>query len=145
MARLDLAVEPEQGLTARHNVLYFLSEAGRPREAEQLLEQERHLYQDLGREAHFARLYWLEGTIADSFDRLAEAQANLWKARELLSQQQLILETASVSLRLGLVLCRGGQRQEARRVVEEATPVFETLGTYPDVLAARFLALRLRS
>jgi tetratricopeptide (TPR) repeat protein len=145
MARLDLEIEPQQVLAACHNVLYFLSEDGRSREAEQLLEQERHLYQELGNEAHFARLYWLEGMIADSFDRLADAQVSLWKAREFLSQQQLILETASVSLRLGLVLCRGGQRQKARRLVEEAVPIFETLGTYPDMFAARLLSLRLRS
>jgi tetratricopeptide (TPR) repeat protein len=145
VARLDLEVEPQQVVAARHNVLYFLAEAGRSREAEQLLEQERHLYQNLGSEVYFAKLHWLEGTIADGFGRLADAQVSLWKARELLSQQQLILETASVSLRLGLVLCKSGQRQKARSLVEEAVPVLETLGTYPDALAAKLLSLRLRS
>jgi hypothetical protein len=83
--------------------------------------------------------------IADSFDRLADARMHFWEARELLSQQQLILETASVSLRLSLVLHRGGQSHEARKLVEEAIPVLESLGTYPDALAARLLSLRLRS
>jgi tetratricopeptide (TPR) repeat protein len=145
LTRIDPAAEPDLMLMAQHNILYFLTEAGRSREADQILRRNRHLYGSLGREVLLGRLHWLEGSIAEDLGRFGEAEMSLRKAREFVSHQQLVLETASVSLQLGLVLCKQEQRQEARILVEEAIPIFETLGTYPDALAARLLSLRLRS
>lgn len=145
LARIDSASEPDLKLTARHNILYFLAEEGRSQEADQLLQQNRHLYESLGRDVHLTRLHWLEGSIAEGLGRTKDAVTSLQKARELLSQQQLVLETASISLFLGLVLSRQGQRHEALILVDAAVPVLETLGTYPDIAAARLLSLRLRS
>lgn len=145
LARIDPAAEPDLMLTARHNILYFLAEEGRSQEADRLLQQDRHLYESLGREVHLTRLHWLEGSIAEGLGRAREAVKSLQKAKELLSQQRLVLETASVSLLLGLLLSQQGQRREALMLVEAAVPILETLGTYPDITAARLLSLRLRS
>jgi tetratricopeptide (TPR) repeat protein len=145
MARIDPAAEPELMLIAQHNFLYFLTESGSSREADEILQRDRHLYGTLGREVHLTRLCWLEGSIAEGLGRIPEAEMSFRRAREILSHQQLVLEAASVSMHLALVLCKQGQRQEARNLVEEAIPVLETLGIYPDALAAKLLSLRLRS
>jgi tetratricopeptide (TPR) repeat protein len=145
IARIDSVAEPDLMLTARHNILYFLAEAGQSLEAAEILRCDRHLYESIGTENHRTRLHWLEGSIAEGLGQLREAEMSLRTARELLSHQHLVLELASVSLRLGLVLDRQGQRQEARRIVEETVPVFEAIGTYSDIAAARLLSLRLRS
>jgi tetratricopeptide (TPR) repeat protein len=145
MVRIDLACDPDLKFIAQHNFVNSLNAAGRSLEAEQILRRIRYLYDDLGRGSFLSKLHWLEGSIAESLGRIHEAEVNLRKAREIFSQQQLVLDVASVSLHLGMVLCRQEQYQEARRLVEEAIPIFEVLGIEADITAARFLALRLRS
>jgi tetratricopeptide (TPR) repeat protein len=145
MARIDPASEPILMLTARHNLIIQLNETGRSQEAAQMLWRYRHLYEDLGRETHFAKLYWVEGSIAESLGRLSEAEIHLRKARGILSHQQVVLDVASVSLQLCIVLCKQKRRQEAGRLLEEIVPVYEELGIHSKAFAARLLSLRLRS
>lgn len=145
MARIDFACDLHLRFIAQHNLVDSLNSAGRSLEAEQILRRNRHLYDALGRNPFLAKLHWLEASIAESLGRIQDAELNLRKTREILSQQQLVLDVASVSLHLGMVLFRQGQRQEARRLVEEAIPVFEVLGADLDATAARLLAHRLRS
>jgi tetratricopeptide (TPR) repeat protein len=145
MARIDPISDPELMLRTQHNFLNFLNESGKSQEAEQILRRDRHLYDKTGKEAFLVGLHWLEGSIGESLGRIHEAEISLRKAREILSQQQLVLKIACISLQLGLVLCRQGQRQEALRLVEEAIPIFDTVGTYPKMAAARLLSLHLRS
>jgi tetratricopeptide (TPR) repeat protein len=144
MARIDPSAEPELMLTARHNILYYLAESGGAYEAHQMLKKERHLYLGIGKSAHVAKLPWLEGIIAEGLGRLGESQAFLWKSREILDEGQRSLDAAFVSLRLGFVLSKQGRRSEAKRLVEEIIPVFESLDVSRAASAARLLFLRLR-
>jgi tetratricopeptide (TPR) repeat protein len=145
MVRIGSTSEPGLMFMAQHNLANQLNAAGRSQEASQALEQNRHLYKDIGEEPSFAKLHWLEGSIAESVDRIQDAEISFRKARELLSHLQLAPGVASISLRLCLVLCRRGQRQEARQLMREVVPIFESLGTHAEESAAKLLSLRLRS
>jgi tetratricopeptide (TPR) repeat protein len=144
LARIDPSADPDLTLAARHNILYCLAESGGAHEAHQMLKKERHLYLGTGESVHLAKLPWLEGIIAEGLDRLSESQALLWKSREILDEGQRSLDAAFVSLRLGFVLSRQGRRREAKRLVEEIIPIFESLNVSRPASAARLLFLRLR-
>ncbi len=145
LSRIDPSADPELFLAARHNILFFFAEAGRPREAEEILRQERQLYDDLGRDFYVARLRWLEGLIDEGQGRLENAEASFRCSRDMLSQQKLILDSAFANLQLSLVLEKQNRRAEARQLLDEAIPVFESVGDEWVVSAARLLSLRLRS
>jgi tetratricopeptide (TPR) repeat protein len=142
MARIDATSESALMLMAQHNLANQLNVAGKSQEAEQILGRNRHLYEDLG---GFAKLHWLEGSIAESLGHIQKAEMSLRKARELLSHLQLVPGVAAVSLQLCMVLCKQDKRQEAGQLLEGIVPVFEELGIYNKAFAARLLALRLRS
>lgn len=145
LARLNPTADPDLLLMVQHNVLITLAEAGRPCEAEQILVRERHLYESLGKETFFAKLRWLEGTIDEGLGRLAQAETALRSARDLLQQQQRVLDSAFASLHLSMFLCKQDRRGDARRLVDEIIPVFESVENKPAEAAARLLAHRLRS
>jgi tetratricopeptide (TPR) repeat protein len=139
--RVTSAVDPELALTALHNLLIYLVEAGRPLEAEQLLRSERHRYIDLGHSRFLARLLWLEALIAKSLGRLEEATPLLWKAREAFYEHQIPLDWSLASFRLAEVLARQGSRAEARRLLEELIPVLDFMEVQPEAGAARMIYL----
>jgi tetratricopeptide (TPR) repeat protein len=144
MVRIDPNSDSDLMLKMQHNVINFLNESGESREAAQTLQRNRHLY-DVSGNTLVTKLHWLEGSIAEGLGRVHEAERSLRKAWEILSEQELIREIACISLQLGLLLCQQGQRHEARRLVEEAIPIFDILGNYPKMAAARLLSLRLHS
>ena len=138
-------VDPELSVIVLHNILIYLAEAGRPLEAEQILQSERHRYFDLGHPRFPARLLWLEGLIASRQDRLDEAEPLLWRARESFAEQQIWLDWSLVSLRLAEVLAEQGSRAEARRLLEELIPVLDFLEIKPEAGSARMIYLWCRS
>jgi tetratricopeptide (TPR) repeat protein len=142
-ARLRLSPETnlEAWVVALHNLLNCLAEMGRPVEAEQLLQQERHYYLDLGNPRLLARLLWLKALIARSRDQLEEAKPLLWKAREAFYEQQIPLDWSLASLRLAEVLAGQGSRAEARHLLEEVIPVLDFLEVQPEAGTARTIYL----
>jgi tetratricopeptide (TPR) repeat protein len=145
LARIDPSADAELMLAARHNFLLFLAQAGKPREAEQLLKTQRDLYYDPGKESHVAKLCWLEGSIDAALGNLKKAETKYRVVKELLARQPLVLESAFASLELSLILCRQRRNREALTLVEEAIPVFELVEDEPVIAASRLLAFGLRS
>jgi len=139
--RVTPEIDPELAVIVLHNILIYLVEVGRPLEAEQLLQSERHRYLDLGHPRFVARLLWLEALIARSLGRLEEAIPLLWKAREVFYEQQIPLDWSLASLRLAEVLAGQGSRAEARRLLEELIPALDFMEVQPEAGAARMIYL----
>ncbi len=145
LARIDPSAAPDLALAAQHNLLFFVTESGRPEEAAKGLEQSRNLYEDLGNKSQQAKLRWLEGSIDASLGRLSAAAAGLNAVREMLSEQGLVLDSAFAALQLSLVHSRQGRLHDARVLLADAIPVFEAVGDEQVISAARLLAHRVRS
>ncbi|MES1245261.1 MAG: tetratricopeptide repeat protein, partial [Acidobacteriota bacterium] len=96
LAILDGAEQPRLELCARHNLVWFLNDDGRHREALALLEVSRPLYKAFADPWTQLRLYWLEGRLARALGDLAEAEATfrmVWydfEARGMLYELTLV-------------------------------------------------------
>jgi tetratricopeptide (TPR) repeat protein len=140
LPKLDLWREPPVVLVARHNLTRLLADQGAYPEALEALRRTRRLNQGLGEPTlHLLRLRWLEGHIAGQLGRLEEAAAILRQVRWAFTERKLGLDVAAVSLDLALAEARLGRRAEARQLVLEAIPLFESRGMMQDVLAALLL------
>lgn len=136
---IDSGLEPRLLLVARHNLIWFLDDDGRHREAEELLERSRHLYLELGSRMDLVRLRWLEGRIALHRGRLDDARRSLGLARDAFVEQEIGFDAALVSLDLAMAHARQGDAEGVRRIVSEIVPVFQAFRVQPEALAALLL------
>lgn len=136
LARIDPEPEPRLLLAARHNLVLFLSDAGRQTEALAALEQSRRLYLRLGNRKDLMRLRWLEGRIALGLGRLAEAERALGLALEGLPGHGMELDAALVAFDLARVYARRGDCAGVKRIATEIVPVFQSCHVQPEALAA---------
>jgi tetratricopeptide (TPR) repeat protein len=139
LARIDTGREPRLVLAARHNLIWFLNDLGKPQDALAALEQSRPLYLEVGNRMHLVRLRWLEGRIALSLGRLDAAEQSLALAREAFLEQGISFDTALVSLDLAMVHARRGDASAVKRIVSEIVPVFQACQVHPEAVAALLL------
>ncbi len=139
LSKIDTLEEPRLLVSARHNLIGFLSESGRSREALKTLEQTRSLYLTLGEPTHLIRLLWLEGRIARDLGRLDQAEAALREARDGFVERGIGFDAARVSLDLATVYLQQGRTGELKRLAAEMVPVFESRDVHQEALAALLL------
>ncbi len=139
LQRIDSEREPSLVLTARHNLVYNLNEAGRTRQAETLLSTTRPMYEEMGDDLLLTRLSWLEGQIALSLGNLEEAENHLIRARDGLLNHGIGLDAAMVSLDLARVLVLERRNAELRQLALEMIPIFETREVHREAFAAFIL------
>jgi tetratricopeptide (TPR) repeat protein len=136
LSLIDPSEEPRLFVTARHNLIGYLNEAGSPGQALDTLHKTRRLYRDLGEPSHLARLSWLEGRITRDLGRLDEAEASLKEARSFFIQHGIGLDAARVLLDLATVSAQRGDTAELKRLAAEMVPVFASRDIHPEALAA---------
>jgi tetratricopeptide (TPR) repeat protein len=139
LSRIDPAAEPRLVLAARHNLIWFLNDLGRHREALAALERSRPLYLEIGSRMHLVRLRWLEGRIALGLGRLEEAERALSLTREAFREQGIEFDAALASLDLAMVYARRGDASEVKRIAAEIVPVFQACQVHPEAIAAACL------
>jgi tetratricopeptide (TPR) repeat protein len=136
---LDPAADPRLHLAAQHNLILFLSESGRNDEAMRLLDSSRPLYHEVGDQMGLLRLRWLEGKIASSLGRFAEAEHILRDVRQELIERDLGFDTALLSLDLASLYATQGRSAEMRRLAAEMLPIFKSRDIHREAIAALFL------
>jgi tetratricopeptide (TPR) repeat protein len=136
LSLIDPSDEPRLFVTARHNLIGYLNEAGSPDQALETLYKTRRLYRDLGEPSHLARLSWLEGRILRDLGRLDEAETALKEARSFFIQHGIGLDAARVLLDLATVYAQRGDTAELKRLAAEMVPVFASRDVRPEALAA---------
>jgi tetratricopeptide (TPR) repeat protein len=139
LSRIDLLKEPRLLVTARHNLILFLSESGHPEEAQGSLAETRRLYVELGERMNLTRLRWLEGKIARELGQLEEAEAALKEARGTFLEHGIGVDAALVSLDLAVVYALRGETAAIKQLAAEIVPIFEAGKVHPDALAAILL------
>jgi tetratricopeptide (TPR) repeat protein len=139
LSRIDLFQEPRLLVTARHNLIVFMTESGQHREAQGSLAETRRLYLDLGERMNLIRLRWLEGKIARELGQLDDAEAALLEARGAFLDQGIGIDAALVSLDLAVLYAQRGETAAIQRLAAEMVPVFQAGEVHPDALAAILL------
>jgi tetratricopeptide (TPR) repeat protein len=138
---LDL-IDPQRDLrlvwVGMHNLIWFIAQGGAPKEAEELLEQNRHLHQNLGL-IDLARAQWLDGYLAKELGHFSEAKRSLRGACEVFIDLQVGSEVLLASLDLARVYSLTGERRQAKEILSEMIPLGEALGLSQEVFLARLL------
>lgn len=136
LTRIDLFLEPRLLVTARHNLILFMTEGGLHQEAEDSLAETRRLYVELGERMNLVRLRWLEGKLARELGRLEEAEAALKEARDAFLADDIAIDAALVSLDLAIVYMQRGETSALKDLAAEMRPIFESGDVHPEALAA---------
>lgn len=142
LARIDPLREPRLEWCGRHNLAYFLNDAGRSEEALAMLEVSRPLYEQFQDPWTRMHLHWLEGRIARSLGDLAEAEEILKRLWYDLQEPSHAHELTLVSLDLAEVYVTRGKHEEAAELVEEFLPLLRDWGMHAEGLALWLLMQR---
>lgn len=134
--RLDPETEPRLSLYARHNLADSLNDAGRPREARELVEETRPLWTHHSDPLTDLRRFWLEGKIAHSLGETAEAEHAFLAVRDGFLGQGIGYDAALVSLDLAQLYACDGRTADLKRLAEEIVPVFEAQDVHREAAAA---------
>lgn len=136
LSRLDLHREPRLAVAAWHNLVVYLTESGRHREALETLEKQRQLYLNHGDQMHLVRFNWLKGMITRDLGRLEEAEAALREARDAFVERGIGFDAALVSLDLAMVYALRGDHGQVKRLAAEMVPIFESRDVHQEAIAA---------
>ncbi len=128
--------EPMTFLSARHNLISALCEAGYPRDAFALLFHTRPLYLKQGERLNLLRLRWLEGTVALGLDRHEQAAVAFREVRQSFLELSLDYDAALASLDLAQVYALQGRSSEVRCLVDEMLDTFRSRDIHREALAA---------
>jgi tetratricopeptide (TPR) repeat protein len=128
--------EPAQVRLGRHQLILFLNDCGRSKEALRQLESFRSSYPELQDPATEIRLIWLEGRTAAGLGRFAQAELALLEARRRLLDLGMGYDAALVMLDLAGIYLEQGRRDEVRRLVEDMLPLFMVQNLHRHALAA---------
>jgi tetratricopeptide (TPR) repeat protein len=139
LTRIDLFQEPRLLVTARHNLIFFMTDGGLYQEAEDSLAETRLLYVELGERMNLVRLRWLEGKIARELGRLEDAEAALGEARSAFLAEGIGIDAALVSLDLAILHMQRGETTALKDLAAEMRPIFESGDVHPEALAAVLL------
>ena len=133
---IDAIREPRLLLSAQHNLITNLAEAGRFMEAYGLFIQARPFYARFP-DAHMQnRRRWVAGKIAHGLGQAREAEAHLTAARPGFRAENAAFDTALVSLDLAALYAAQGRTAELRETAEEVLAIFSAGQIHREALAA---------
>jgi len=133
---IDSERDPRLLLSAWHNLVDNLSEAGQFMEAQKLLAKARPLYRQFLEPRVQNRLRWVEGKIARGFGQQEQTEVLLVRARDGFLSAGAAYEAALVSLDLASLYAGQGRMDELKRVAREALPIFSSRKIHREALAA---------
>lgn len=136
LEQIDPEVEPRVHLAALEQLVLFLNELGRHREAQALLPQVRVLADGAGSRRDGLRVAWLEAKISLSLGDEDQAERGLKAVREGFIQQGFGYEAALASLDLACIYLRQGRSLETRQLAAQMLPVFQSLEIHREAFAA---------
>jgi tetratricopeptide (TPR) repeat protein len=133
---IDPSRERHVDLAARHSLMLYLNESGRPREARFLLKASRPEFLQHGSPLLICRLYWLEGKIYDALKLPREAEKALVEARQGFNDLGVGFSAAGVSLDLAALYAMQGRTAEVRSLAAEILPIFQARDLQREAIGA---------
>ena len=136
LALIDPVREPRLEICARHNLIWFLNDSGKPWEALALLETSRPLYRQFPDTWPRLSLRWVEGRIARNLGDLEDAAHTFQSLWQELRRRELhhFLTLLSIDLAEEVQVARG-RHAEAVRLVREVHPLLQSWGMHTEGLA----------
>jgi tetratricopeptide (TPR) repeat protein len=139
LALLNGTQDPHLELGAWHILAFCLAAAGKPREAEAILDARRHLYPRYPDPQTLARLYRLEAWIAREKGELIQAEHLFREQRALYAEHDLDFDQVLAALELAEVLTLETRVTESLEILAETYPVLQAWGLQVDVLRSWIL------
>lgn len=133
---IDPDRDPRLLLSAWHNLVDNLSEAGRYLEAQKLLTQARPLYRQFPEPRVQNRLKWVEGKIARGLGQTEQTEILFLASRDGFLSAGMAYEVALVSLDLASLYAEQGRMKELKRIAAEMLPIFSSRQIHREALAA---------
>jgi tetratricopeptide (TPR) repeat protein len=133
---IDTEQEPRLLLCARHNLIFYLTEAGRFQEAQEVYFENRALYRDFLEPWVQNRRKWVKGRIARGLGQAGLAESLLLAARDGFVAEGIPYDTALVSLEIAALYAEQGRTAELKRLAGEMMPIFSSLRIHREALAA---------
>lgn len=135
--RLGAAENSRLRLHARHNLAFWLVEAGESLEALAVYEKARDLYDDYQEDSRVQlRRRWLLARIHAGLGDVETAREAFEEVRAAVAERELPYEHAMVSLDLAILLLDDGDAAAVRRLAEEMVPIFRSRELHGHALAA---------
>lgn len=139
LAMIHPASDPKLVLSAIHNLIGFLADGGRFREAQRLLRRTRQAYYAEGDRLNLIKMRWLEGRIEAGLAQYSRAEKSFLSARVDLEAAGLHYHAALVSLDLAAVWLSQGKKTETSSLVGELVATFQARRIAREALAALVL------
>lgn len=133
---LDGAEEPRLLAVSQYNLIGCLHDSGRAQEASALIPEARKLIEEVGKRSDLLRLRWLEGTIAVTLGRTAEAEPIFLELIDAFTDDRMAYDVALVSLELSAAYARQGRTKDVKRLASEMLPIFQSCEVHREALAA---------
>ncbi len=133
---IDSEQEPRLLLCARHNLIDYLSSAGRFLEAQSLYRESRPLYRDFPDAWVQNRRKWVRGKIARGLGQPRLAESLFMAVRDGFVEEGVPYDTALVSLEIATLYAEQGRTQDLKRLAQEMLPIFSSLQVHREALAA---------
>jgi len=143
---IDVEQEPRLRLCAQHNLVFYLTEAGRIEEAREVYRETRPLYRDFAEPWVQNRRKWVRGRILRGLGRPGPAESLLLATRDGFLAEGIPYDTALVSLEIAMLYAEQGRTAELKQLAAEMVPIFSSLHIHREALAAlAFLAQAIES
>jgi tetratricopeptide (TPR) repeat protein len=136
---IDEEREPSLVLSAVHNQLCFLVEAGHFDKARKHLFLNRKLLKQVGGRTNEIKLTWLEARIHQGREAFDKAEQGLRKVRDDFQALKQYYDASIASLDLAMVLLSQKRASEARPILLAAVQVFKGLRIGRETTGAIFL------
>ncbi len=139
LAELSVTREPRLYLSGRYNLALFLVENGEPRQAEQVLEEDRDLYESYPEPWLQLRLTGLRGKISVARGDFIAAETAFLEMRSGFLEQGLGYDAAVISMDLALLYLKQGRTTELKTLGREMLPIFRAQDVHREAIAALVL------
>jgi tetratricopeptide (TPR) repeat protein len=133
---IDPAVDPRLTLCVCHNLIDWLTDAGRILEAQGLMARSAEVYRAFPDAPTRLRRLWVQGKIARGLGRLAEAAQLFGQVREGWIALEIGYDAALAALDLAGVAAQLGRTEEVKRLAGEMLPIFRSRDVHREAVAA---------
>ncbi|HXM71528.1 MAG TPA: hypothetical protein VN970_10370, partial [Thermoanaerobaculia bacterium] len=126
-------------LCLRHNLVCFLTAAGKSEEAAALLPEVKELALRLGNDLDLLRLRWAEGRVAFGSGQRGPAEQAFKEVQRVFLERDMGYDAALVSLDLAILYAQEGCIPELKQLALDILPVFSSREVHREAMAALLL------
>jgi tetratricopeptide (TPR) repeat protein len=131
--------DPRLVLCLRHNLVCFLTAAGKSEEAAALIPEVKELALRLGNDLDLVRLRWAEGRVAFGSGLRGPAEQAFKEVQREFLERDMGYDAALVSLDLAILYAQEGCIPELKQLALDVLPVFSSREVHREAMAALLL------